>query len=54
VINDKLLTDASIRGAVSEALDTVIREAAAMDPFPIEGVSVTDGVLRVTPGCVMD
>lgn len=46
--------DASIRAAVSSALDAVIRGAAELDQYPIEGVTIRNGSIQVQPGCPMD
>lgn len=46
--------NASIRAAVSSALDAVIRGAAGLDQYPIEGVTIHNGSIQVQPGCPMD
>jgi hypothetical protein len=51
---EKLNTDGSIRAAVNNALDGMVRAAAGLTTFPIDRVSVGAGVLTVRPGCVRD
>jgi hypothetical protein len=50
-ITDKLLNDPAIHSAISDALDQIVKGAAWLNPFPLAGVTVQDGVLQVQAGC---
>jgi hypothetical protein len=52
-LHDMVTSNPDIHSAVNSALDQVVRGVANLGDFPLDGVTVSGGVLRVKAGCPM-
>lgn len=54
-MTEKLTGEPAIRSGVASAIDAVLRQSAGLSAsFPIDGVTVGSGSVRVRPGCLLD